>query len=110
MDGDGIHECVLDCGIDLLVLRGYEGKVYLYEFPFTHMTRLYEDGSFAFVQSHNDAYGRARLTFDGLRNEIHEIYRVERDDTPDAVYVLEGRQVARAEMEAFMEGASPLRQ
>lgn len=102
MDGDGIHECVLDCGIDLLVLRGYEGKVYLYEYPFTHMTRLYEDGSFAFVQRHNDAYGRARLTFDGLRNEIREIYRVERDDTPDEVYVLEGRQVTRAEMEAFI--------
>ena len=99
MDGDGIEECVLFCG-DILILRGYEGQGYLYEFLFNHMHTIYADGSFAW--SDGGAYGLSRLTFDGTGVQIRELWRVEGDGTPDAAYFVEGRQVTKTESDAFI--------
>ena len=108
MDGDGIEECVLFCGVDILILRGHEGRGYLYAFPFNHMNTLYADGSFSW--SDNGAYGQSRLTFDGINARIRELWRVKGDGTPDAVYFVEGQQVTKTELDAFVAAcpAAPL--
>lgn len=108
MDGDGIEECVLFCGVDILILRGHEGRGYLYAFPFNHMNTLYADGSFSW--SDDGAYGQSRLTFDGINARIRELWRVKGDGTPDAVYFVEGQQVTKTELDAFVAAcpAAPL--
>jgi hypothetical protein len=45
VDGDSISELVIDCG-DTLILRYYEGAVYVYSFTFRNMYQLNTDGSY----------------------------------------------------------------
>ncbi len=100
MDGDGVRELVINCG-GFLVLRYYEGTVYVHPFTFRQMSYVYTDGSFGWME--DAAIGESRLVFDGLEVSTQEIWRIVNDGEPDAEYYLEGRKVTKEELSRYVE-------
>ena len=106
VDGDGIDECALLCGVDIFILRGHEGKGYLYAYPFRSMSTLYADGSFSWHSV--SGYGRSCLLFDGAVPIIRNLWRVERgeDGETEVAYYVGDRQVTKEELDTFAETCS----
>ena len=66
VDGDLVNELVIDCS-DILILRYYEGKVYVYPFTFRNMYKLNTDGSYNWNHNGQDfEYGEKKLAFEGI--------------------------------------------
>ena len=106
LDGDGIEELIVDCG-DTLILRYYEGKVYLYDFTFRNLYDLCTDGTYAWNHTgQNFEYGVMRLHFDGLACKSEEVYRIVNDGAPDAEYYIGKVQVTQAELKAYIASLS----
>ena len=98
MDNDGINELVIDCG-DTLILRYYEGIVYLYSFTFRQLSHLYIDGSYSWNHTgENFEYGVSRIYFEGTELKTNELYRIVNDGEPNAEYYMEGKQVTKKEL------------
>ena len=73
IDGDSINELVIDCG-DTLILRYYEGTVYVYPFTFRNMYQLNTDGSYNWNHTGQDfEYGENQLAFDIAKLKPKEI-------------------------------------
>ena len=86
IDHDRINELVLDCG-DTLILRYYEGTVYVYSFTFRNMYYLHTDGSYAWNHTgENFEYGESRIYFEGAELKTKKLYRVVNDGEPNAEY------------------------
>ena len=102
LDGDLLNELIIDCG-DLLILRYYEGTVYLYPFVFRNMYDLNTDGSYTW--SHNGAdfeHGQGLIYFDGTTLKTYELWSIVNDGTPNAVYYIGDRQVTQDELTAYV--------
>lgn len=98
MDGDGIQEVVIDCS-DTLILRYYEGKVYLYSLTFRNGYHLCTDGTHAW--NHNGTnfeYGEEQFYFEDTELKCRELYRVVNDGEPNAEYYVGGQRVTREEL------------
>ena len=103
VDGDSINELVIDCG-DTLVLRYYEGTVYVYPFTFRNMSQLNTDGSYNWnYNGQNFEYGEDQLAFDGAELKTKELWRIVNDGEPNAEYYIDGKQVTQEEILKYVE-------
>ena len=102
IDHDRINELVLDCG-DTLILRYYEGTVYVYSFTFRNMYYLHTDGSYAWNHTgENFEYGESRIYFEGAELKTKKLYRVVNDGEPNAEYYIEEKQATQEELQNYI--------
>ena len=98
VDGDTINELIIDCG-DTLILRYYEGIVYVYPFTFRNLYYLQTDGSFSWNHTGSDfEYGENKLYFDGAKLNTKELWRIVNDGEPNAEYYIGEKQVTQEEI------------
>jgi hypothetical protein len=103
VDGDSINELVIDCG-DTLILRYYEGTVYVYPFTFRNIYQLNTDGSYNWNHTGQDfEYGENQLVFDGAELKPKEIWRIVNGGEPNAEYYIDGKQVTQEEILKYIE-------
>jgi hypothetical protein len=103
MDNDGINELVVDCG-DTLILRYYEGTVYVYPFTFRNMYQLNTDGSYNWNHTGQDfEYGENQLVFDGAELKPKKIWRIVNGGEPNAEYYIGDKQVTQEEILKYIE-------
>ena len=103
VDGDSVKELVIDCG-DTLILRYYEGTVYVYPFTFRNMYQLNTDGSYNWNHTGQDfEYGEKQLAFGGAELKPKEIWRIVNDGEPNAEYYIDGKQVTQEEVLKYIE-------
>lgn len=103
MDSDSINELVIDCG-DTLILRYYEGTVYLYSFTFRNSYYLNTDGSHAWNHTGSDfEYGEKKFFFEGAKLKTKELYRIVNDGYPNAEYYIGDKQVTQEEILKYIE-------
>ena len=103
LDGDSVQEVVIDCG-DTMILRYYEGTVYVYSFTFRNLYYLKTDGSYAWNDTgENFEYGEDKLYFEGAECKSKELYRIVNDGEPNAEYYIDGKQVTREEILKYIE-------
>jgi hypothetical protein len=103
MDNDSINELVIDCG-DTLLLRYYEGTVYLYSFTFRSLYDLNTDGSYSWNHTGQDfEYGEKQIYFEGAELKAKELYRIVNDGEPNAEYYVEGKPVTQEELQKYIE-------
>ncbi len=103
VDGDLINELVINCG-DSLILRYYEGLVYVYPFTFRNMSSLNTDGSYGWNHTgQNFEYGENKIAFDGTELKPKEIWRIVNDGEPNAEYYIDGKQVTQKELLKYCE-------
>lgn len=101
VDGDSINELVIDCG-DTLILRYYEGCVYIYPFTFRNMHQLNTDGSYSWNHNgQNFEYGESKLAFDGAELKTQELWRIVNDGEPNAEYYMDGKPVTQKEIRKY---------
>ena len=109
IDGDSTEELVIDCG-DTLILRYYEGIVYLYSFTFRQLSHLYIDGSYSWNHTGTDfEYGENQIYFEGSALKTREIWRIVNDGEPDAEYYIGDKQVTQEEILTYFENSSETR-
>lgn len=102
MDNDSINELVIDCG-DTLLLRYYEGTVYLYSFTFRSLYDLNTDGSYSWNHTGQDfEYGEKQIYFEGAELKAKELYRIVNDGEPNAEYYVEGKPVTQEELQKYI--------
>ena len=103
MDNDSINELVIDCG-DTLLLRYYEGTVYVYSFTFRNLYYLNTDGSYSWNHTGQDfEYGEKQIYFEGAELKAKELYRIVNDGEPNAEYYVEGKPVTQKELQKYIE-------
>ena len=103
VDGDSVKELVIDCG-DTLILRYYEGTVYVYPFTFRNMYQLNTDGSYNWNHTGQDfEYGENQLVFDGAELKPKEIWSIVNDGEPNAEYYIGDKQVSQEEILKYIE-------
>ena len=103
VDGDSINELVIDCG-DTLILRYYEGTVYVYPFTFRNMYQLNTDGSYNWNHTGQDfEYGENQLVFDGAELNPKEIWRIVNGGAPNAEYYIDGKRVSHEDLLKYCE-------
>ena len=102
MDGDSYDELVIDCG-DTMLLRYFEGKVYLYRFSFRALYNLMSDGSYSWNNGGALNYGEDRMYFEGTELKTKEVWSIVKDGEPDAEYYIEGKRVTQEEILKYFE-------
>ena len=105
MDGDSYDELVIDCG-DTMLLRYFEGKVYLYRFSFRALYNLMSDGSYSWSNGGALNYGEDRMYFEGTELKTKEVWSIVKDGEPDAEYYIEGKQVTGEEILKYFDDPS----
>ncbi len=109
VDGDSVNELVIDCG-DTLILRYYEGTVYIYSFIFRNLYYLNTDGSYSWNHTGTDfEYGENQIYFEGSALKTREIWRIVNDGEPDAEYYIGDKQVTQEEILTYFENSSETR-
>ena len=102
LDGDTVPELVIDCG-DTLILRYYEGTVYVYPFTFRNMYQLNTDGSYPWNHTGlNFEYGESQIFFEDAKICSRKLWRIVNDGT-DAEYYIDGKQVTQEEILKYIE-------
>ena len=115
MDGDGIKELLLRSGIgDHLILRYHEGSVYLYEFSYKEMGRVYEDGSYSwsgptYLEDNSLNYGITRLTFDESNIKLKSLYTIYDGDN-ESYFTINGKLASKSELDAFVESRKNIKE
>ena len=103
LDVDGICELVLAYTDITLILRYYQGTVYLYSFTFRNMYDLNADGTYAWNHTGEGlTYGQSRLHFDGTQLTHELLWKVVDDGEPHAAYYIGEREVTQAELEQYV--------
>ena len=103
IDGDLINELIIDCG-DTLILRYYEGTIYVYPFTFRQLYNLNTDGSYYWNHTGQDfEYGEKQMYFEGAELKAKELYRIVNDGEPNAEYYVEGKPVTQEELQKYIE-------
>ena len=103
VDGDMINELIIDCG-DILILRCYEGRVYVYPFAFRNLYHLNTDGSYSWNHTGQDfEYGESRLVFDGVKLKSVELWRIVNDGEANAAYYIGDKQVTQEEILKYFD-------
>ena len=115
MDGDGVTELLLRSDIgDHLILRYHEGSVYLYEFSYKEMDRVYEDGSFSwhsqtYLEDNSVCYGIARLTFDESTTKTHSRYTIY-DGKNESYFTINGKFALKNELDTYIENRKNIKE
>ena len=103
MDNDSINELIIDCG-DTLLLRYYEGTIYVYPFTFRQLYNLNTDGSYYWNHTgQNFEYGEKQIYFEGAELKAKELYRIVNDGEPNAEYYVEGKPATQEELQKYIE-------
>lgn len=103
LDGDSVKELIIDCS-DTLILRYYEGIVYLYPFTFRQLYNLKTDGSYAWNHTGQDfEYGEDQIYFEGAELKSKELWRIVNDGEPNAEYYIDGKKVTQQEILKHIE-------
>ena len=103
MDKDGVSELVIDFG-DTLILRYYEGTVYLYSFVFRNLYYLQTDGSHSWNHNGSDfEYGENQLYFEGIDIKERSLWHIVNDGEPNAEYYIGDKQVTEEEIIKYFE-------
>ncbi len=103
LDDDLVNELVIDCS-DMLILRYYEGTVYLYSFIFRNMYYLYTDGSYNWNHNGQDfEYGEKQLYFEGSTLRTRELWRIVNDGEPNAEYYIGSDRVTESEIQEYFK-------
>lgn len=113
MDGDGILELLLKSG-DTIVLRYYEGSVYICEFTFRQMDRVYEDGSFSwhsqtYLEDNSVLYGISKLTFDRNSAKLKSLYTIY-DGENESYFTIDGKLASNSELDALVENRKDIKE
>ena len=115
MDGDCIVELLLRSDIkDHLILKYYNGSVYLYEFSYKEMAKVYEDGSFSwssptYLEDYSLHYGISRLTFDESNINPKSIYTIYDGDN-ESYFTINGKLASKSELDAFVESRKNIKE
>ena len=115
MDNDGSNELILRSNIhDYLILRYYESKVYLYEFSYKAMDRIYEDGSFSwnaqtYLADNSVCYGKSMLTFDKSTAYTKSLYTIY-DGENESYFTINERLVTKSELDAYIEARKNIKE
>ena len=103
VDGDSICEIVIDC-FDTLILRYYDGEVYVYPFAFKNMYQLNTDGSYNWnYNGQSFEYGENKIAFDGAKLVNKNLWRIVNDEEPNAEYYIGEKQVTKEELLNYVE-------
>ncbi len=117
MDGDGIEELLLRSGMgDHLMLRYQGGTVYLYEYSYKEIDRVYEDGSYGhhsqIYLEHASAvcYGISRITFDeNEKKKNYPVYTIY-DGENESYFTINGKLASKSELDALLESRKNIKE
>ena len=115
MDGDGVVELLLRSDIkDHLVLRYYEGAVYLYEFSYKEMAKVYEDGSYSwssptYLEDYSHHYGISKLTFNESTINPKSIYTIY-DGENESYFTINRKLASKNELDALVESRKNIKE
>lgn len=108
MDGDGISELLLRSNIhDHLILRYHCGTVYLYEYSYKEMARVYEDGSYSwssptYLEDYSHQYGISMLSFNENSARVSSLYTIFEGEN-ESYFTINGKLASKSELDALIE-------
>ena len=115
MDGDGIKELLLRSSIgDHLILRYYEGSVYLYEFSYKEMGRVYEDGSYSwssptYLEDYSHQYGISMLSFNENSARVSSLYIIFEGEN-ESYFMINGKFASKSELDSLVESRKNIKE
>ena len=115
MDGDETVELILRSDIhDHLILRYYNGAVYLYEYSYKGMARVYEDGSYSwssptYLEDYSHYYGITRITFDESNIKPKTLYTIY-DGENESYFMINGKLASKSELDALIESRKNIKE
>lgn len=115
MDGDGISELILRSGMgDHIILRYHCGTVYLYEYSYKEMARVYEDGSFSwhsqtYLEDNSVCYGISRITFDESSTKTQSLYTIY-DGENESYFTINGKLASESELDSLVESRKNIKE
>ena len=115
MDGDGISELLLRSDIhDHLILRYHCGTVYLYEYSYKSIDRVYEDGSYGwhsptYLEDDSVCYGVSRVYFNENERNFKAIYAIFDGDN-ESYFKINGKLASESELDALIESRKNIKE
>lgn len=115
MDGDGVVELLLRSGMgDHLVLRYHEGEIYLFEFSYKEMDRVYEDGSYnwhspTYLEDDSVSYGVSKVCFNGSEQKFKSIYTIY-DGENESYFTINGKLASKNELDTLIESRKNIKE
>ena len=115
MDGDGISELLLRSDIhDHLILRYHCGTVYLYEYSYKEMARVYEDGSYSwscptYLEDNSISYGISKICFNGSEQKFKSIYTIY-DGENESYFTINGNLSSKNELDTLIESRKDIKE
>ena len=115
VDGDGIKELLLRSSIgDHLILRYYEGSVYLYEFSYKEMGRVYEDGSYSwssptYLEDYSHQYGISMLSFNENSARVSSLYIIFEGEN-ESYFMINGKFASKSELDSLVESRKNIKE
>ena len=115
MDGDGISELLLRSDIhDHLILRYHCGTVYLYEFSYKEMARVYEDGSYSwssptYLEDYSHQYGISTLSFNENGARVSSLYTIFEGEN-ESYFTINGKLASKSELDSLVESRKNIKE
>ncbi len=102
IDNDGIDEVIISVNstrqIDNIILKYYDGKVYIKGFYFRNLYNLKTDGSFGWNSVSENTYGESILKFDNGEFKTKTLWHIVNDGAPNAEYYIGDDRVTHDEI------------
>ena len=115
MDGDGISELLLRSNIhDHLILRYHCGTVYLYEYSYKEMARVYEDGSYSwssptYLEDYSHQYGISMLSFNENSARVSSLYTIFEGEN-ESYFTINGKFASKSELDSLVESRKNIKE
>ena len=115
MDGDETVELILRSDIhDHLILRYHNGAVYLYEYSYKEMARIYEDGSYSwssptYLEDYSHQYGISKLSFDEDNAKGTSLYTVFEGEN-ESYFTINRKLASKNELDALIESRKNIKE
>ena len=115
MDGDGISELLLRSNIhDHLILRYHCGTVYLYEYSYKEMARVYEDGSYSwssptYLEDYSHQYGISMLSFNENSARVSSLYIIFEGEN-ESYFMINGKLASKSELDSLVESRKDIKE
>ena len=115
MDGDGISELLLRSNIhDHLILRYHCGTVYLYEYSYKEMARVYEDGSYSwssptYLEDYSHQYGISMLSFNENSARVSSLYTIFEGEN-ESYFTINGKLASKSELDSLVESRKDIKE
>ena len=115
MDGDGISELLLRSNIhDHLILRYHCGTVYLHEYSYKEMARVYEDGSYSwssptYLEDFSHHYGISMLSFNENSARESSLYTIFEGEN-ESYFTINGKLASKSELDSLVESRKNIKE